>query len=211
MIHQQRKSSSEGISSAMSLIKNILYTIFARDEHVCPWWACYLFDNPVRKLFHDPYKMLSPYVKQGFTVIDIGPGMGYFTIPLLKLVGKEGKVIAVDIQEKMLAVLKRRAIKAGVDSHLITHLSKPDDFGLKEKADFIVAFWMLHEVTDQLRFLKGVKKLMKRFARVLIVEPRLHVTKTAFDRTIRMAQESGLEIQAYPTVSLSRAILLMHA
>ncbi len=178
---------------------------------MCPWWACYLFDNPVRKLFHDPYKMLSPYVKQGFTVIDIGPGMGYFTIPLLRLVGKDGRVIAVDIQEKMLAVLRRRAIKAGVDANLITHLSKPNDFGLKKKADFIVAFWMLHEVTDKIRFLKHVKKLMKRFARVLIVEPRLHVTKTAFDRTIQLAEESGLKIRAYPAISLSRAILLTHA
>ncbi len=192
-------------------MKNISDIIFARDEHVCPWWACYLFDNPVRKLFHDPYKMLSPYVKQGFTVIDIGPGMGYFTIPLLKLVGKDGKVVAVDIQEKMLAVLRRRAIKAGVDANLITHLSQPNDFGLKKKADFILVFWMLHEVTDQIRFLKDVKKLMKRFACVLIVEPRLHVTKTAFDRTIRMARQSGLKVDSYPPVSLSRAILLTHA
>jgi ubiquinone/menaquinone biosynthesis C-methylase UbiE len=192
-------------------MKKIFDTIFARDEHVCPWWACYLFDNPVRKLFHDPYEMLSPYVKQGFTVIDIGPGMGYFTIPLLKLVGKDGTVIAVDIQEKMLAVLRRRAIKAGVGANLSTHLSQPNDFGLKEKADFILVFWMLHEVTDQIKFLKDVKKLMKRTARVLIVEPRLHVTKTAFDRAIQLAEESGLKVEFYPPVSLSRAILLMHA
>src|SRR5208337_4743287 len=156
-------------------------------QHVCPWWACYLFDNPVRKLFHDAYEMLSPYVEQGFTAIDIGPGMGYFTIPLLKLVGTDGKVIAVDIQEKMLAVLKHRAIKAGVDANLVTHLAKPDDFGLKEKADFIVAFWMLHEVADQVKFLKDVKKLMKKTASALIVEPRLHVSKMAFDQTIQMA------------------------
>ena len=192
----------------MSVMKNIFDTICARGEHVCPWWACYFFDNPARKLFQNPYEILSPYVKQGFTAIDIGPGMGYFTIPLLKLVGKDGKVIAIDIQEKMLAVLKRRAIKAGVASRLITHLSEPDDFGLKEKADFILAFWMLHEVTDKINFLKHIKKLMKRTASALIVEPRLHVTKTAFDRTIQMAEESGLKIRAYPAISLSRAILL---
>jgi ubiquinone/menaquinone biosynthesis C-methylase UbiE len=195
----------------MRLIEKISDTIFARDEHVCPWWACYLFDNPVRKLFHDPYEMFSSYVKQGFTVIDIGPGMGYFSIPLLKLVGKDGKVIAVDIQEKMLAVLRRRAVKAGVDANLITHLSQPDDFGLKKKADFILVFWMLHEVVDQIKFLKDVKKLMKHTARVLIVEPRLHVTKTAFDRVIRLAEKSGLKVAAYPPISLSQAILLKHA
>jgi 2-polyprenyl-3-methyl-5-hydroxy-6-metoxy-1,4-benzoquinol methylase len=195
----------------MRVMKNISNIIFARGEHVCPWWFCYAFDNPVRKLFHDPYEMLSSYVKQGVTVIDIGPGMGYFTIPLLKLVGKDGKVIAVDIQEKMLSVLRRRTIKAGVDANLITHLSQPDDFWLKKKADFILVFWMLHEVADQIKFLKDVKKLMKSTARVLIVEPRLHVTKTAFDRTIQTAEESGLKVVAYPPISLSQAILLMHA
>jgi ubiquinone/menaquinone biosynthesis C-methylase UbiE len=192
----------------MRKMTNIADAIFGRGQHVCPWWACYLFDNPVRKLFHDPYEMLSPYVEQGFTVIDIGPGMGYFTIPLLKLVGKDGKVIAVDIQEKMLAVLKHRAIKAGVDANLITHLSQPNDFLLKEKADFILVFWMLHEVADQVKFLKDVKKLMKKTASALIVEPRLHVSKMAFDRTIEMARKGGLKIQAHPAVSLSRAILL---
>jgi ubiquinone/menaquinone biosynthesis C-methylase UbiE len=192
-------------------MKKIADAIFGRVEHVCPWWACYLFDNPLRKLFHDPYTMLSPYVRPGFTVLDIGPGMGYFTIPLLKLVGKGGKVIAIDIQEKMLAALRRRAIKAGVDTRLITHHSQPDDFGLKEKADFILAFWMLHEVTDKIHFLKQIKKLMKKNAAALIVEPRLHVTKTAFDRSIEMARESGLKIQARPAVSLSRAILLTPA
>ncbi len=192
-------------------MKKIRDAIFGRIEHVCPWWACYFFDNPVRKLFHDPYEMLSPHVKKGFTVIDIGPGMGYFTIPLLKLVGRDGKVIAVDIQEKMLAVLKRRAIRAGVDANLVTHLSQPDDFGLREKADFILVFWMLHEVTDQSKFLKDVKKLMKRTASVLIVEPRLHVTKTAFDQTIQMAKQSGFKVEDRPPVSLSRAVLLTHA
>lgn len=136
--------------------------------------------------------------------------MGYFTIPLLKLVGKKGTVIAVDIQEKMLTALKRRATKAGIDAHLITHISEQDDFGLKEKADFILAFWMLHEVTDKVQFLKNVKKLMKNTASTLIVEPKLHVTRTAFDRSIQMAKQSGLTIQDYPSISLSRSILLTH-
>ena len=97
--------------------------------------------------------------------------MGYFAIPLLKLAGKEGKVIALDIQEKMLTVLKRRAIKARVNGNLMTHLSTPNDFWLHEKADFILAFWMLHEVPDKIQFLKNVKKM-------------------ACDRTIHRAEES---------------------
>ena len=120
---------------------------------------------------------MAPYVKKGFTVIDIGPGMGYFTIPLLKLVGKDGAVIALDIQEKMLALLKRRAVKAGVAERLVTHLAEPDAFGLEEKADFILVFWMLHEVPDQLDFFNRLKKIMKSNARVLVVEPKIHMRR----------------------------------
>ena len=152
--------------------------------------------------------MMAPYVKKGFTVIDIGPGMGYFTIPLLKLVGKDGAVIALDIQEKMLALLKRRAVKAGVAERLVTHLAEPDAFGLEEKADFILVFWMLHEVPDQLDFFNRLKKIMKNNARVLVVEPKIHVSRAMFVRTMQAAKQSGFLLQDYPRIALSRAILL---
>jgi ubiquinone/menaquinone biosynthesis C-methylase UbiE len=189
-------------------MKNILDIIFARGKHVCPWWCCYVFDNPLRKLFQNQREILAPYVKNGFTVIDIGPGMGYFTIPLLQLVGTDGKVIALDIQEKMLTLLKRRAIKAGVAAHLTTHQAEPDDFRLHEKADFILVFWMLHEVPDQIDFFKRLKKLMKNTARVLVVEPKMHVSGAMFAQTIQMAKQSGLILKDYPPIALSRAILL---
>jgi ubiquinone/menaquinone biosynthesis C-methylase UbiE len=192
-------------------MKKVFDMIFARGNHVCPWWMCYTFDNPLRRLFQNPDEMMKPYVKQGLTVLDIGPGMGYFTIPLLKLVGKDGKVIALDIQEKMLAVLRRRAIKAGVDANLVTHRARPDDFGLKEKADFILVFWMLHEIPDQRDFFNRLKKIMKSNARVLVVEPKIHVSAAMFAHTIEAARQSGLAILDYPPISLSRAILLRNA
>lgn len=189
-------------------MKKIFDLFFARGEHVCPWWCCYTFDNPLRKLFQNPSQILAPYVKEGSTVIDIGPGMGYFTIPLLKLVGKDGKVIALDIQGKMLKALKRRALRAHAGANLITHLSRPDDFGLDEKADFILVFWMLHEVPDKIHFFKNLKKIMKHTACVLLAEPMIHVTGNMFDETIKMAEQTGFQIRDYPPISLSRAALL---
>ena len=179
-----------------------------RRRHVCPWWSCYAFDNPLRKLFQNPREILAPYVKNGFTVIDIGPGMGYFTISLLQLVGMNGKVIALDIQEKMLTLLKRRAIKAGVAQQLVTHRAEPNDFKLHEKADFILVFWMLHEVPDQIDFFNRLKKLMKNAARVLVVEPKMHVSGAMFAQTMQAAKQAGFILRDYPPISLSRAILL---
>jgi hypothetical protein len=41
-------------------MKNILDVLLVRDKHVCPWWCCFTFDNPIRRLFHNPVGILSP-------------------------------------------------------------------------------------------------------------------------------------------------------
>ena len=79
--------------------------------HVCPWWLAYTFDNPLRKIFHKPQKMLDPYVKAGMKVMDIGCGMGFFSIGMAKLVGDKGKIFSVDLQPKMLEVTEKAAEK----------------------------------------------------------------------------------------------------
>jgi len=110
------------------MLKKIMDT-----KHVCPWWLCFTFDNPIRKLIHDPVKILSPYVHKGNKAIDIGPGMGYFSIPMAKLVGHSGHVTAIDIQPKMLSVLMRRAQKKGLSDRIKTHLAGPDSIGFHER------------------------------------------------------------------------------
>ena len=175
--------------------------------HVCPWWLCFTFDNPLRKLIHDPVKILSPYVHKGETVIDIGPGMGYFTIPLARLVGVSGQVIAVDIQQRMLYALAARAQKCGVSATIKTHLATPTSLDLHDKADFILAFWMVHEVPDQQRFFSEMSALMKPKSLFLLVEPLMHVSGKNFVRSIELATQSGFVIQEYPKISMSRSVL----
>ena len=40
--------------------------------HVCPWWGGYFIDNPLRRLLHNPDKIVGPYVMPGMTVMDVG-------------------------------------------------------------------------------------------------------------------------------------------
>ena len=123
-----------------SIVSNPLKKLLFHQEHVCPWWCCFTFDNFLRKLFHNSEEILRPYIVEGNTVLDIGPGMGYFSIPLARLVGKKGKVIATDIQPEMLKAVQKRAKKAGVEKQIITHLCKADSLGLNIQFDFILAF-----------------------------------------------------------------------
>lgn len=188
-------------------VKGILDVLLVRGRHVCPWWLCRSFDNPLRRLFQDPEKILEPFIKPGFTVIDVGPGMGYFTIPLLRLVGSGGKVVALDIQKRMLDALRQRAERAGLGGNLTTHLGKPGDPAMPDDADFILIFWMIHEVPDQRAFLADLKTCLRAGGRMLIVEPRLHVRADTFKSTLDAAERVGLKLAGRPGISLSRAAL----
>jgi ubiquinone/menaquinone biosynthesis C-methylase UbiE len=134
--------------------------------------------------------------------------MGYFTIPLAKLVGDAGRVTAIDIQTKMLAALVAHAQKKGVSDRIKTHLASPDSIGFHEKADFILACWMMHEVPDQQRLLSEIRDLMKSQGLFLLVEPLMHVSRNNFSHTIEMAKKLGFLIKEYPQIRMSQSALL---
>jgi len=178
-------------------------------ERVCPWWMCYTFDNPLRRLIHNPEAILSPYVKAGQRIIDIGPGMGYFTIPLARKVGPSGHVTAIDVQEKMLIALNRRAEKYGVSEIISTCLASPDSLGAHLPVDFVLAFWMVHEVPDKKRFFDEVHNLLKPDGLFLIVEPAIHVHENYFLKTLETAKDAGFLVKETPKIRMSRSALLM--
>jgi ubiquinone/menaquinone biosynthesis C-methylase UbiE len=175
---------------------------------VCPWWLCYSFDNPLRRLFHDPEPLLAPFVKPGMTAVDIGCGMGYFTIPLARITGPGGKVIAVDLQQRMLDALKKRASKAGVADRIIPHRCQKESLGVGGPADFALAFWMAHEVPDKPRFFREIFALLKQGGQLLLVEPKIHVTLRDFERTLAVCREVGFHLLDEPAIALSRTVLM---
>jgi 2-polyprenyl-3-methyl-5-hydroxy-6-metoxy-1,4-benzoquinol methylase len=179
--------------------------------HICPWWLAYTFDNPLRRLFHKPDDIFQGLVAPGQTAMDIGCGMGYFTLAMARLVGPGGHVFAVDLQEQMLRRVKKRAEKAGLESRIRLHQCGPDSLGIHEPADFILAFWMVHEVQDRARFLREVRGLLNPQAHFLVVEPKMHVTASDVQRTVDLAREAGLEPCEGPKVRLSRVVLFKRA
>ena len=186
-----------------SLKKKILEV----NNMTCPWWLCFTFDNPARRLLQNPEQILGRLLQPGQTVADIGCGMGYFTVPMARLVGEGGRVIAVDLQPEMLDALKRRAARQNLQGRIHCHLSQPDRIGLAEPVDFALAFWVLHEVKAPAAFLAEIKRMLKPDGRFLLVEPKIHVSRANFQKTVEIAQSVGLEPIAKPEVSVSRAVL----
>lgn len=90
------------------------------ENRVCPWWIGYFLLSPLRKLRQDPEKILAPLVSEGMTCLDAGSAMGYFSLPMARLACPGGRVYCVDLQERMLATLRKRAARAGLDNTVRT-------------------------------------------------------------------------------------------
>jgi len=179
--------------------------------HVCPWWGGYFIDNRFRRLLHNPEKILAPYVQQGMTVMDFGCGMGLFSIAMAGLVGEGGCVLAVDVQQKMLDTLQGRAERAGVADRIRTHRCKPDTLGVDGPVDFVLAFWSAHEVPDLHGLLEDVHGCLVGGGKLLVAEPRGHVSAAAFAEMVASAEQAGLSIQDEPHIRFSRAVAFVKA
>jgi len=165
-------------------------------DHVCPWWIGYLLLSPIRRLVESPQKMLGPYVQSGMVVLEPGCGMGYFTLPLARMVGPTGRVVVVDIQERMLQTLERRAQRAGLADRIERRRASDHGLGLDdlaESVDFACAIHLVHEVPDKDGFFREIRAALKPGGRLLLREPKGHVKLAAFDETLARAREAGFE------------------
>jgi len=189
-------------------MKSLSDIIFVRRDHVCPWYCCFTFDNIFRKWLQNPDKIIAGFVHPGDTVVDIGPGQGYFSIPMARIVGEQGRIIAIDIQKQMLDALAAKAEKSGVAKRITCTLVYNADLGLNADADFILAFWMVHEVPDKEIFLKSLYSVLKPGKRLLIAEPYLHVSKKMMEETEQISLSIGFTIVDRPSIFFSRSVIL---
>jgi ubiquinone/menaquinone biosynthesis C-methylase UbiE len=177
-------------------------------NHVCPWWLAYTFDNPMRRLLHNPRRILEKHVRPGMTVLDAGCGMGHFSLGMARLVGPKGKVISVDLQRQMLAVLDKRAARSGLDRIIQTRQCTPSRIDVRDSLDFALAFWMVHETPEPKFFLQQIRSPLKSDGLLLITEPRLHVGLDQFEQELTMAEDVGFRVTQRPSIAMSHAALL---
>jgi ubiquinone/menaquinone biosynthesis C-methylase UbiE len=179
-------------------------------HRICPVEKAGLLDFALRKLVHNPRKILGPYIKEGMKVLDLGCGPGFFTLEMARLVGSSGKVLAADLQDGMLEKLKVKIQNTGLANRVEFHQCPADRIGLSEKCDFILVFYMLHEVPDPGAFLREIKALLKPDGKVLIAEPKWHVTHDEFLATIAVMEQAGFAVLEKPKICFSRAVVIGH-
>ena len=183
-------------------------------HRVCPWWLGYFLANPLRRLVHDPSAILRPFVSEGMTVVEPGPGMGYFTMELARLVGRSGKVVAIDVQPKMLAELRRRAEMAGLLGRIDARTGPGDGMGLDDlqgQVDFVLAFAVVHELPGPGKFFAEASTALKPGCRLLLAEPGFEVSEREFDATLHVAAQNGFRVDSRPAIRWSRSAVLVKA
>jgi ubiquinone/menaquinone biosynthesis C-methylase UbiE len=185
----------------------------APSTHVCGYtfWHILMLDNPFRRLLQDPEKILAGHIRPGMTAIDIGCGPGDFTRTMAAMAGESGSVIAIDLQKEMLLHAQEKCRNNRSAAPVTWHQCGPDSLGITAAADFVLSFYMVHEVPDQGRLFREVFELLRPGGKYLVVEPVFHVTDGAFAATLAAAKQAGFRVAGQPSLSLCRAVLLEKA
>ena len=101
-----------------------------------------------------------------------GPRLGYHSVRLARRVGRDGMVLATDLQPQMLEMLNQNAREAGVTNIKPIRATQTDTKLPDAKVDLVLMVDVYHECSDPETTLKGLKKALKPLGRLVLVEFR---------------------------------------
>ena len=159
----------------------------------CPAALARLVDNPVRQRYMRPVPDRVG-IQPGECVLELGPGPGFFTVEAARRAGPAGRLIAVDIQPKMIARLDQRLQQAGVtnvETHVASAYELPVDDASLDRA-FLVT--VLPEIPDSRRALAELHRALKPGGVLSITEEFLDPDYPLASETIRRVEAAGFHL-----------------
>ena len=157
---------------------------------VCPMGVAGLLDSKFRKIFHNPNKILKPFISKNMKALDIGCGPGVFSIEIAKLLEGTGKVICVDMQEGMLELIKNKISGTSIEQTITLHKCTQENICIEENVDFVLMFYMVHEVPNKENLFNDVLPLVNKNGLLMIVEPGL-ISRKEFNEISDIIKKNG--------------------
>ena len=174
---------------------------------VCPLAMAGMLDGKLRRFLHDPNKILKKFITKNMTILDIGCGPGVFSIEAAKLMEGTGKVVAVDMQEGMLEILRNKIKGEPFEKNIVLHKCTQESINIKEKADLVLMIYMVHEVPNKENLFNEITPLINKNGLLLIVEHNF-VPKREFNKMVYTIIEKGFTEHSQLKVAFSRGIVL---
>ena len=178
-----------------------------KKHSVCPMYMAGILDSKIRRFFFNPNKILKPYIRENITALDIGCGPGVYTIEIAELLKGTGKVIAVDMQKEMLEIIRGKIRGKPIEKNILLHQCSQEKIGVKENVDFVLLFYVVHEVPSKENLFDEVLPLINPNGLLMIVEPKL-VSAKSFNEMVNKIKEKGFEEFDKLKITLSRGIVL---
>ena len=116
-------------------------------------------DNPKRRQLMPPEETLRKFnISDKGILLDIGCGIGYFTIPAANIV-KQGKVIGLDIMSEIIEIAKDKATNI---PNIEFRKSEEYSFPIIDASiDYVFISNVIHEIEDKPRYFKEIKRVLK--------------------------------------------------
>jgi tRNA A58 N-methylase Trm61 len=165
----------------------------------CPPWLAWMVerDNPLTKTNRSQTIMDWLGLDPGMKVLDAGCGPGRLTVPAARSVGQEGEVMAVDVQERMLARARRKVEEAGLENVVFLQAALGEGKLPADRFDRAMLVTVLGEIPDKTAALKEIYGALKPGGILSVTEVILDPHFQSREAVLRVAGEVGFEERAF--------------
>jgi len=152
-------------------------------------------EDPARDAWQKPEEVVASLgLAPGATACDVGAGPGYFALRLARAVGPEGRVLAVDVEPRMVETLRDRLQSARL-TNVTPILSLPEDPLLPAGAcDLVLVVDTYHHFPDGLDYLRRLGRALKPGGRIVNIDYHKRETPVGPPLERRVAREAFLEV-----------------